>query len=384
VGEACCGRAAVSLAVFSDEPADGLGDGDTPIDARISAPDLYLRQERSGHGDGRVYLIAATATYEGVSSTRCTTVVVPKSQSERDRESAKRQACAARAFCGVADGPPGFHLVGSGPLVRTNQPPVVDAGPDQAIDLGAPAALHGTVTDDGLPSGSVTQQWSLVAGPGAVTFMPPDAAQTTAAFPAAGSYRLRLTADDSALQASDEVVVVVSAANAAPVVDAGPDQAIALPTTTATLTGVVSDDGRPGPTLSVAWSFVEGPGTVTFSAPNQAVTLATFGAIGQYRLRLSASDGQFTVADDVRVTLDAEPPPFVAIADASVAEGSEGTVGSLVDVQLSKPWLRPVQVDYVTVDGTATSPCDYRRSYGTLGFAPGETVRSVLVPVVGD
>ena len=153
VGEACCGRAAVSLAVYSDEPADGLGDGDTPVDARIAAPDLYLRQERSGQGDGRVYLIAATATHQGVSSTRCTTVVVPKSNSKRDRDRVKRQACAARAFCGVAGGPPGFHLVGSGSLVGANQPPAVDAGPDQAIDLGATAALHGTVTDDGLPSG---------------------------------------------------------------------------------------------------------------------------------------------------------------------------------------------------------------------------------------
>ena len=154
VGEACCGRAAVSLAVFSDEPADGLGDGDTPIDARIAAPDLYLRQERSGQGDGRVYLIAATATYQGVSSTRCTTVVVPKSNSKRDRDRVQRQACAARDFCGVAGGPPGFRLIGSGPLDGANRAPAVDAGPDQAIDLGATASLQGTVTDDGLPSGA--------------------------------------------------------------------------------------------------------------------------------------------------------------------------------------------------------------------------------------
>ena len=101
LGEACCGKAGVTVAVYSDEPADGTGSGDQPIDAVIAAPDLYLREERSGSGNGRVYLIAATATYDGISSTRCTTVVVPKSQRQRDRDSAKRQACAARAYCGL-------------------------------------------------------------------------------------------------------------------------------------------------------------------------------------------------------------------------------------------------------------------------------------------
>ena len=43
-----------------------------------------------------------------------------------------------------------------------------------------------------------------------------------------------------------------------------------------------------------------------------------------------------------------------------------------------------MRVDYVTRDGTATNPCDYQRSFGTLEFAPGETTRSVLVPVAGD
>ncbi len=163
-----------------------------------------------------------------------------------------------------------------------------------------------------------------------------------------------------------------------------PTIAIVLPTTTATLAGSVTDDGRPGGAPSIGWSLVEGPGSVTFAAANQPVTLATFGAVGAYRLRLTASDGQFTVSDEVKVTLDDEPPPIVSVADASVAEGSEGASGGLVEVQLSKPWIRPVRVDYVTLDGTATNPCDYQRSFGTLGFAPGETTRSVLVPVAGD
>lgn len=48
--------------VTQDEPLNGLGDGDTAPDAVISADGgLRLRAERSGTGDGRVYVVAFTA-----------------------------------------------------------------------------------------------------------------------------------------------------------------------------------------------------------------------------------------------------------------------------------------------------------------------------------
>ena len=121
-----------------------------------------------------------------------------------------------------------------------NQAPVVNAGPDQTITLPATASLSGTVTDDGLPNppAAVTTTWSKVSGPGTVTFGNASAKATTATFSASGSYMLRLTASDSALSASDDIVVTVNAAaaNQAPVVNAGPDQTITLPAT-ASLSG---------------------------------------------------------------------------------------------------------------------------------------------------
>ncbi len=49
--------------VTQDEPTNGLGDGDTAIDAIIN-PDgtVLLRSERSGKGDGRVYRVSFTAS----------------------------------------------------------------------------------------------------------------------------------------------------------------------------------------------------------------------------------------------------------------------------------------------------------------------------------
>jgi hypothetical protein len=92
------------------------------------------------------------------------------------------------------------------------QPPVVDAGPNQTVTLPASAALDGTVTDDGKPNppAAVTTQWAKESGPGTVTFGDASAVDTTASFSAAGTYVLRLTADDGAFQASDTTTITVN------------------------------------------------------------------------------------------------------------------------------------------------------------------------------
>jgi len=97
----------------------------------------------------------------------------------------------------------------AGPPV--NQPPSVDAGPDQAVALPDSAVLDGTVTDDGLPDppGVVTTLWSQVSGPAPATFADASAVDTTANFPVTGTYVLRLSADDGELSASDDATIVV-------------------------------------------------------------------------------------------------------------------------------------------------------------------------------
>ena len=90
-----------------------------------------------------------------------------------------------------------------------NQPPVVDAGADQSILISAAATLDGTVTDDGLPLGTLDVNWAKQTGPGTVTFADASATRTTAGFDVPGTYVLRLRGDDGELSAYDDVIITV-------------------------------------------------------------------------------------------------------------------------------------------------------------------------------
>lgn len=65
----------------SNEPDNGLGDGDTAGDITITGPlSVSLRSERSGNGNGRIYTIAVTCTDpSGNASSSEISIVVPKS-----------------------------------------------------------------------------------------------------------------------------------------------------------------------------------------------------------------------------------------------------------------------------------------------------------------
>ena len=66
--------------VTQDEPTNGLGDGDTAVDAVINPNGtVLLRSERSGTGDGRVYRISFTASDPEGSTTGVVFVTVPHS-----------------------------------------------------------------------------------------------------------------------------------------------------------------------------------------------------------------------------------------------------------------------------------------------------------------
>lgn len=102
---------------------------------------------------------------------------------------------------------------------------------------------------------------------------------------------------------SDARSAACNSNNQAPVVDAGPDQALAL--SAGNLDGTVIDDGLPNPpgVVTTTWSQVSGPGTVSFGNAGAVSTTATFSAPGSYVLRLTADDGALSASDVVNVTI---------------------------------------------------------------------------------
>jgi fibro-slime domain-containing protein/RHS repeat-associated protein len=188
-----------------------------------------------------------------------------------------------------------------------NKAPLVNAGPDQTIALPQTASLSGTATDDGLPTGStLTRAWSVVSGPGTVTFSNPTSLMTTASFSGGGVYVLRLTANDSQLLSQDDVTVTVIQPNQAPAVDAGADQTMTLPAS-ATLSGTINDDGLPGRGLITLWSQVGGPGGASIGNADQAVSNVSFSAPGTYVFRLTVNDFDLTSFDEVTFTVNPAP-----------------------------------------------------------------------------
>ena len=81
--------------------------------------------------------------------------------------------------------------------------------------------------------------------------------------------------------------------NRAPVV-AVPSNVVSESGVSLRIEGVVTDDGLPvNSLLAIAWTKVSGPGALVFGDPDQRVTTLTASAVGDYVLRLTASDGQF-------------------------------------------------------------------------------------------
>jgi len=74
----------------------------------------------------------------------------------------------------------------------------------------------------------------------------------------------------------------------------------------------------------------------------------------------------------------------LSINDLSVGEGDLGQTAFNFTVGIPFPTVNPVSVNYATADGTAAAGSDYTAASGALGFAPGETKKTITVNVSGD
>ena len=190
-----------------------------------------------------------------------------------------------------------------------NVPPTANAGPDQNITLPANTiSLSGSGND---PDGTITAYlWTKIAGPAAGAITNSAAAATTVTALVQGTYQFELkVTDNSGATAKDTMVVVVNPdPNIAPTANAGPDQAITLPTNSVSLSGSGNDPD--GTITAYLWTKISGPaaGTITNSA--SAATTVTALVQGTYKFELKVTDNNGAVGRDTMQVI-VNPAPNV-------------------------------------------------------------------------
>jgi hypothetical protein len=100
----------------------------------------------------------------------------------------------------------------------TNAPNIVVNSPNPSpasINLGQSIYLSTTVTAIPANAANLTVQWSQVSGPGTATFARPTSQSTGVTFSAAGTYDLRITANDGQETSTQDINVIVLGATAA-------------------------------------------------------------------------------------------------------------------------------------------------------------------------
>ncbi|PSR19015.1 hypothetical protein C8255_04520 [filamentous cyanobacterium CCP3] len=256
-----------------------------------------------------------------------------------------------------------------------NLAPVISAGADQVVTFPGPLALKGTVVDDQLLNGELSVLWSQPSGPAPVIFSDAASLEPTVSFTApgtkdhdgrpytvAGLYTLRLTVGDEIQSISDEVQVIL---NHAPVITAADTLVVQLPNRAQLTAEVQSGLGRPQQgRLTLQWSQLSGPGTVSFGDRSLATTTAQFSESGTYVLRLTASNGLLTTVAEVTVHANKAPTVRASALPLVNLPAAATLLGEVVDTGLANP-AGTLTAEWNQVSGPAPVVFGDRQSLAT-------------------
>ena len=145
--------------------------------------------------------------------------------------------------------------------------------------------------------------------------------------------------------------------NTPPISNAGVDQTITLPQSTATLDGTKSSD-KDGRIVSWRWSKKSGPTQYTLTTPTTSKTDATGLAEGVYVFTLTITDNRDGAAtDDVQITVlrGTTPPPAPTLTGFTPTSGQVGTAVTIVGTNFTNPTVSFNGTAAIVTTSTATS-----------------------------
>ncbi|MBL3658199.1 PKD domain-containing protein [Fulvivirga sediminis] len=198
-----------------------------------------------------------------------------------------------------------------------NIPPTADAGSDIILTLpDNSTTIIGSASDsDGT---IVSYHWDFISGPLDAGYEEVNQENLDLEGLVEGIYTFSLTVqDDQGAFATDEVSVIVNSPNLPPVVSAGPDRTITLPTSSLTLNGSANDPD--GQITFYLWEQESGPNVATTTdVLKPEITLHNLVA-GIYIFSLYVEDNEeASNTDHIRITVRPEPPNNPPIADAGI------------------------------------------------------------------
>ena len=179
-----------------------------------------------------------------------------------------------------------------------NSAPVANAGAAQSVSIAAVVTLNGTGSTDA-NGDTLTYRWTLTSKPTSSTSALSSATVASPTFTAdlAGSYVASLVVNDSKVDSTNTstVTITASAANSAPVANAGPVQTVSRTggTVTVTLTGAGSTDAN-SDTLTYKWTIGYQPTSSSITLSSTTTVSPTFAATvaGVYVFTLVVNDGK--------------------------------------------------------------------------------------------
>ena len=233
-----------------------------------------------------------------------------------------------------------------------NQPPVANAGADQAITLPLNnISLNGSGTDaDGTV---VSYQWTKISGPASYNITSPNSANTSVTGLVQGTYQFQLqVTDNNGATGIDVMILTVNPApNIPPVANAGSNQTIILPVNSTTLSGSGTD--ADGTVVGYLWTELSGPSSASIVSSGSASTNITGLVQGTYQFQLQVTDndgavGSATVQVIVNPAVNIPPTanagsnqtitlPVNSVTLSGTGSDADGTVVGYAWTQLSGP-----------------------------------------------